>query len=240
MKIIHSIQQLGLTGLISLGLVLVISPISYGQRPTDSPNIRSLISKDHCRESGGDHRYGNGELVSVGKQAFEYLFRMDASRGNTVIMSCRIIRSRGYNPSTLRLKFGIEDGENYYKINTMQVRIYLDGQLKGPWTVVRGKLHTAALDIKNVNSVAIEVEYSEQAYTDHYFYIVDASMLFGTIEENKIYVSSPNNVPKEIIIENNVEESPSRTTQDVIEDTQNVIEEIDDLRQKVEEIWKVF
>ena len=65
-------------------------------------------------------------------------------------------------------------------------------------------------------------------------------MLFGTIEENKIYVSSPNNVPKEIIIENNVEESPSRTTQDVIEDTQNVIEEIDDLRQKVEEIWKVF
>lgn len=43
MKIIHSIQQLGLTGLISLGLVLGISPISYGQRPTDSPDRKSVV-----------------------------------------------------------------------------------------------------------------------------------------------------------------------------------------------------
>ncbi|MDJ0600850.1 MAG: hypothetical protein QNJ37_18655 [Crocosphaera sp.] len=240
MKTINLINKLGTIAFISLGLVLMIDPVSYSQRPLPPSTTRSLISRDNCTSDGGRFYYGTGKLVSIGRQPVEYIAKMDANKGQTIVMSCRIVRSKNYNPSTLTLKFGILDGEHDYRDNTIKVNFYLDGQFKSFRPIIRGQLTTVPLDIKNMNSVAIEVEYSDQASSTHDFYIVDASLLLGTIEENDIYVSSPNDTPNGIIIESTVGESPSLTPDEVINDTHNVIKEIDGLRQQVEGILKVF
>ena len=158
-KLFNRLIQFGLT---FLSVALLTQDLTYAQRLDRPTSTGSLISKKNCQITG-DHGvftdYGSG-LVSVGKQAFSSIFRFSVVSGNTAVLSCLIPKN---SPSykTLTLKFGIQDGENGYINNSYQVAIYLDGQMQGRTSIVRGNLRTVVLDISKTRSIGIEVNCSD-------------------------------------------------------------------------------
>ena len=138
------IRKFVAVGAMCLAFAGVAGQIAQGQQRTTS-----LFSTGCVRRGSVGNLQDN---ISIGREAFTRIFYID----NGGQITCRI-RPAGSPPrfKTLRLAFGITDSRASEL--TVDVNIYLDGNLAASRTLSVGEKSLLILDVSRVSSVAIEV-----------------------------------------------------------------------------------
>ncbi|MBD2296932.1 hypothetical protein H6G06_26515 [Anabaena sphaerica FACHB-251] len=148
-------------------LTILNQQVAYAQRTVSLTQMKCLTTS---AEPGVDAWVTGGADVSIGQEVFtsvatlrsgwEFMGSNYIPRHIPASVACRIIPA-GSKPRfrTLRLAFGLNNGNSYTKDDTLvRLTVILDGNTVETKEIAKGEQGFLLLDVTNIRSVALKAE----------------------------------------------------------------------------------